>query len=112
MSMYNGTKVFDVHGHVTAPSAVRAQGLILMASNTAGPSPIMSQRRGPESSDEAFKAAAQTHVSYMDERQIDVQIIGPRPFTMLGWMEPHLLPSWTRLTNDPIFHQRDAFPRR
>src|SRR3989304_4515081 len=74
----------------------RAQGLILRASNTASPSPIMSSRRGPDYSDEAFKAAAQTHVNYMDERSIDVQIIGPRPFTMLGWMEPHLPPPWRR----------------
>ncbi|HEY4684654.1 MAG TPA: amidohydrolase family protein [Dehalococcoidia bacterium] len=110
--MYNDVKVFDVHGHVSAPNAVRAQGLVLLASNTAGPSPIMSPRRGPEFSDEAFKASAQTHVNYMDERSIDVQIIGPRPFTMLGWMEPHLLPSWTRVTNDSIFKQCEAFPSR
>jgi predicted TIM-barrel fold metal-dependent hydrolase len=110
--MYNGTKVFDVHGHVTAPNAVRAQGLLLLASNTAGGSPILRQQRSPEFSDEAFKAAAQTHVTYMDERNIDVQIIGPRPFTMLGWMEPHLLPSWTQITNDSIFKQCEAFPNR
>ena len=41
----------------------------------------------------------------MDERNIDVQIIGPRPFMMMGWMQPHLLPAWTRFVNDCIHKQ-------
>ena len=30
------------------------------------------------------------HADFMSERNIDVQIIGPRPFMMMGWMQPHL----------------------
>ncbi len=110
--MYNGYKVLDVHGHVSAPAAARAAVVNLLASNTAGGSPIRRGRAGPELSDDAFKAAAKTHADYMDERNIDVQIIGPRPFTMLGWMEPHLLPSWVEITNDSIFKQCQSFPDR
>jgi hypothetical protein len=40
--------------------------------------------------------AAEGHAWYLDERNIDVQIIGPRPFLTLGWMEPHLVPAWSR----------------
>ena len=44
------------------------------------------ERPGPLR-DENFKRVVQTqHVQYMDERNIDVQIIGPRPFLMMGWM--------------------------
>jgi predicted TIM-barrel fold metal-dependent hydrolase len=111
--MYNGSKVFDVHGHVSSPAAVWSHMHLLLASNTALPSPLASgARRGPELSDEAFRAAEQRHVTFMDERNIDVQIIGPRPFRMLGWMAPHLLPASTRFTNDCIAKQVQDFPDR
>src|SRR6266511_2251848 len=110
--MYNGVKVLDVHGHVSAPPAVRAWIVNILASNTAGRSPISEGgtvagrgQTGREFSDEAFHDAAKIHADYMSDRNIDVQIIGPRPFTMLGWMPPHLLPGWSRVTNDSIFKQ-------
>jgi hypothetical protein len=108
----NGYKVYDVHGHVTTTNAVRSYAVTLMASNTASRSPLQNAQRAGDLSDEALQRAAQTHATYMDERNIDVQIIGPRPFTMLGFMEPHLLPSWTRLTNDSIAAQVRFFPDR
>ena len=37
---------------------------------------------------------------------------GPRPFLTLGWMEPHLLPAWTRYVNDMIHQQCAMFPDR
>jgi predicted TIM-barrel fold metal-dependent hydrolase len=48
----------------------------------------------------------------MDERNIDVQIIGPRPFTMMGWMPRHLLKVWCEFTNDTIHKQVQNFPDR
>lgn len=115
--MYNGVKVLDVHGHVSAPAVARSYAVGLMASNTASRSPLApGARRGGRGaldlSDEAFYAEARGHAEYMDVRNIDVQIIGPRPFTMLGWMEPHLLPCWVTFTNDTIKKQVDAFPDR
>lgn len=107
--MYNGTKVLDVHGHVSVPPASNSYLTLLLASNTAMPGPL-SGGRGP--SEEEYRAAAQRHVDYMDARDIDVQVIGPRPFMMLGWMEPHLLPSWTRHVNDTIAQQVRLFPDR
>src|SRR5262245_16394168 len=103
--MYNGTRVFDVHGHVTAPPAVRGWATLLLSSNTVRRSPL-SMRNPPSNlgdlSDEAFQRAAKSHVDYIDARNIDMQIIGPRPFVMMGWMQPHLLPAWVAFQNDCI----------
>jgi predicted TIM-barrel fold metal-dependent hydrolase len=62
--------------------------------------------------DEAFAAANKRHAEYMDARNIDVQIIGPRPFMMMGWMGRHLLPRWCEFTNDTIKKQVDNYPNR
>ena len=69
--------------------------------------------RGPDPlSDDAFKQSNQHHVTYMDDRNIDVQVLGPRPFTMMGWMPRHLLPRWCEFTNDTIHKQVQNFPDR
>ncbi len=117
--MYNGVKVFDSHGHVSSPAASRAWLAGLVASNTARRSPLapggnrgLGRGEGQALSDEAFQATAKMHADFMSERNIDVQIIGPRPFMMLGWMQPHLLRSWTTFVNDSIKKQVDFFPDR
>ena len=85
----------------------------MMATNTAADSPSASPKAGPaQVTVEEFRAAAQGHAQYMDERNIDVQVIGPRPFMALGWMEPHLLPAWARYVNDMIRQQCEFFPDR
>src|SRR3569833_4075831 len=66
--MYKGTKVLDVHGHVTAPNATSNYIMLIMSSNTPMPNPLLSGRPGPGLSGDDFKAAAQTHATYMDER--------------------------------------------
>jgi len=114
--MYKGQKVFDLHGHVTAPDAYRAAAALIMASNTAQKQSVLMRpdaERPPALRDEAFKQVVYNqHVQYMDERNIDVQVIGPRPFLMMGWMSPDLMPSWTRLTNDAIGKQVSFYPDR
>jgi hypothetical protein len=91
--MYNGTKVFDVHGHVTPTPHRNAFLVNLLTSNAAQRSPLSGGRSGGgnfgrqmEIGDDAYQIAAESHAKYLDDRNIDVQIIGPRPFTMLGWM--------------------------
>ena len=114
--MYNGQKVYDVHGHVTAPDAYRAAAALLMASNTPQAQSVLMQpndrRPGPLQDDNFKQVVLKGHVEYMDERNIDVQIIGPRPFMMMGWMSQDILPSWTRLTNDAIGKQVSYFSDR
>ena len=106
--MYGGTKVLDVHGHVSVPQSSNALLPFLLATNTALPTD------GPLAgvSEDELRAAAAGHVAYIDERNIDAQIIGPRPFLMLGWMEDHLLPVWTRYVNQRIYQQCSFFPDR
>ena len=111
--MYHNVRVLDVHGHVTVPFAANSFLVLMMGSNTPMASPVGQDRAGPAGvTPEQFREAALGHARYMDERNIDVQIIGPRPFLMLGWMEPHLLPAWTRYVNDMIHQQCAMFPDR
>ena len=111
--MYNNVRVLDVHGHVSVPFSANSFLVLMMGSNTPMASPIGQDKAGPAGvTREDFHGAALGHAKYMDERNIDVQIIGPRPFLMLGWMEPHLLPAWTRYVNDMIHQQCQMFPDR
>jgi predicted TIM-barrel fold metal-dependent hydrolase len=111
--VYNNVRVLDVHGHVSVPFSANSFLVLMMGSNTPMASPIGQDKAGPAGvTQEDFRAAALGHATYMDDRDIDVQIIGPRPFLMLGWMEPHLLPSWTRYVNDMIHQQCQLVPDR
>ncbi len=109
--MFNGYKVLDVHSHVSVPASSRGFVANLLASNTAAKSPFTEGGRDSATLEEYQKTAA-AHIDYMTERQIDVQIIGPRPYIMLGQMPKHLLPSWTRYVNDTIKQQVDFYPDR
>ena len=117
--MYHGVKVLDVHGHVSSPEATSNYLMLMMAANTAFPSPlptggvpVAGGRQSAGLSPDDFMKASQRHVDYMDERNIDVQIIGPPPFRVMGFMEDHLIPNWARFVNDCIKIQCDQFPDR
>jgi predicted TIM-barrel fold metal-dependent hydrolase len=111
--VYQDIPVLDVHGHVTVPQSANSLLVFMMGSNTPAPSPIGRLSAGPFAvSEEDFRAAAQRHVTYLDERAIDVQVIGPRPFLTMGWMEDHLIPAWARYVNDMIHQQCTFFPDR
>ncbi len=111
--MYHDVPVLDVHGHVSVPAAANSFLVLMLGANTAMGSPIGQPTAGPaQVTVEDFRAAAQRHVDYLDERNIDVQVIGPRPFLAMGWMEPHLVPAWTRYVNDTIRQQCEFFPGR
>lgn len=109
--MYNGTKVFDVHGHVRRPQSSNQFISSMLASNTARRSPLSEGGSDPATTEE-YKKNADQHVAYMDERDIDVQLLGPQPFLMMGWMPEHLLPSWTRYINDAIHQEVEWYPDR
>jgi predicted TIM-barrel fold metal-dependent hydrolase len=111
--VYQDTPVLDVHGHVTVPQAANSFLVMMLGSNTPMASPIGQPTAGPAGvTPDDFRAAAAGHAKYMDDRNIDVQIIGPRPFLTMGWMEPHLVPAWARYVNDMIHQQCTFFPDR
>jgi predicted TIM-barrel fold metal-dependent hydrolase len=113
--MYEDLKVLDVHSHLSAPALSSQKLMLMMAMN----SPMSSPFSGgpglnpiePLVEEDYYKAAA-GHVKYIDARDIDVQVVGPRPFQMFGWMQPHLLPAWTRIVNDMIAQMCRFFPER
>ena len=80
--MHNGNKVVDVHGHMTTPAVFRQFLAETVSQNTPG--------RKLELTDEQLEAAQQRHLKFMDDRNIDIQLIGPRPIAMWHWMRPFL----------------------
>jgi predicted TIM-barrel fold metal-dependent hydrolase len=101
--MFNGIKVIDVHGHMSTPPEFRAH----IANNVALNTPSKLQL-----SDERLETALQRHLQVMDERNIDVQLVGPRPVAMWHWMRPFLQENWTRVTNDVIAQSVRLHPDR
>ena len=123
--MYLGKKVLDIHGHMSAPPAIFTYVTTMMASNTSRPNPLefmegpkndfdkfVRQRETEGLGDEEFLKTNTAHVKLLGDRQIDVQVLGPRPYLMMGWMQPHLLSPWTRFVNDCIHKQVSNFPDR
>jgi predicted TIM-barrel fold metal-dependent hydrolase len=115
--VYGGYKVLDIHAHVSAPEETQAFLVSMIGSNTPVPSPYSAARRIEYTtqnrvSDERLRETFAKHVAYIDERNIDVQLLGPRPYTQFGWMEPHLTPAWARYVNDLIHLQCEMFPDR
>jgi predicted TIM-barrel fold metal-dependent hydrolase len=85
---------------------------MLIASNSITKSPLVSGRGGGPSEEE-FRAAAARHIAYIDEREIDVQIIGPRPFLMLGQVfSKFQMELWTEHVNASIAQQVTYYPDR
>src|SRR5262249_40484918 len=82
-TMYKATKVYDVHGHVTPTPHRNAFLVNLLTSNAAARSPLSQGGRAVSGNfgtqmnvgDDAYKVAAESHAKYMDERNIDVQVI-------------------------------------
>lgn len=103
--MYKGVSVIDVHGHLSTPPHFRAHAMNLVALRTPGESALAI----PEA---AMKQALDRHLRMMDERNIDVQLISPRPVAMLHWERPFLVEAWSRTTNDTIAGQCKLYPNR
>ena len=114
--MYNGIKVLDVHAHVSVPTGANATLVQLLGSNTARTGTVLKAGKGLPANfritDEDFRWAAANHVKYIDDRNIDVQVIGPRPLNHMAWMQDHLLESWCREVNEMIYQQCTYYPDR
>jgi predicted TIM-barrel fold metal-dependent hydrolase len=103
--MYKGKKVIDVHGHISTPPHFRAAAYNLIALRTPGEGKI-------EMPDNAVKAALDRHLRMLDERNVDVQLISPRPVAMMQFERPFLQEPWARMTNDVIASQCTLHPTR
>lgn len=111
--MFQGTKVLDIHAHVSAPMHGTPMLALMLASNT----PITIDPRSKLDyklglTEENWAESVGKHVALLDDYNIDAQLIGPRPFLMLGWMNQHLLPAWTRYVNNLVHKQVMLAPDR
>lgn len=104
--MYNGQKVIDVHGHMSTPPHFRAYAFNLIALRSPGGD------GGLEMSDELMDTALKRHLRIMDERDIDIQMISPRPVAFMHWEAAFLVEKWTRITNDVIRQHCRMYPER
>ena len=102
--MYNGEKTIDIHGHHSTPAQFRAYAYNLIALRTA--TGKLSIPEGP------MLEAQERHLGMMDERQIDVQFISPRPVAMMHWEQPLIQQQWCRTTNDVIHQTVEMHPTR
>ena len=79
---------------MTTPAVFRQFLAEIVSQNTPG--------RKLEVTDEQLEAAQQRHLKFMDDRNIDIQLVGPRPIAMWHWMRPFLQEFWAKTTNDVI----------
>ncbi len=103
--MYNSQKVIDVHGHMSTPPHFRAYAYNLIALRSPGEGTL-------EIPDELMEGALARHLKVLDERNIDVQLISPRPVAMMHWERPFIVEKWTRTTNDVISQHCRLHPDR
>ena len=108
--MYKGVKVLDVHAHVYAPG----HGMQTLAWMLAGNHAISDDPRRDlphfGMTEETWAKANGEHLALIEDRSIDAQLLGPRPFLMAGWMQPHLLSPWARFVNNMIARQVSLSP--
>lgn len=102
--MYKGKTVIDVHGHMSTPPQFRAFAFNLVV--------ISDPNERLALTDEAMAPALERHLKLLDERNIDVQLISPRPVAMLHWERAAIVNQWTRATNDVIARQCALHPKR
>lgn len=103
--MYAGKKVIDIHGHMSAPPQFRNYAMTLMTQRSP---------RNPKLrlSDELLDTSVGRHVRGLDARNIDVQILSPRPVAMIQWEQPHIQMQWAQTTNDVIAQMCKLYPGR
>ena len=112
--MFNGRKVIDVHGHVSAPMSMYTPLLSMLGGNMALPSLV---KVGPMPPILPYDMAdlepmCEYHLQRLDERQIDVQLLGPRTLLQFGWLPAHIMDAYVELTNDLIEAQCKLAPDR
>jgi predicted TIM-barrel fold metal-dependent hydrolase len=63
-------------------------------------------------SDEELDRALGEHIAALDTRNIDVQLLSPRPVAMFHWESPHIQEQWCRVTNDVLAQSVRLHPDR
>jgi predicted TIM-barrel fold metal-dependent hydrolase len=99
--------VIDAHAHVTAPAELGNYRAGLLASRGGH------TRSSLKVSDERIHGALKAHLAGMASHQIDMQLISPRPYTVMHWAKPESIVRWyTEETNNLIARQCELYPDR
>lgn len=97
--------IVDVHGHTVAPAEMYEYQAKLFARRA----PF----RGPKLADDVLEAKLVGHLALLDSGGIDVQLISPRPYTMMhSLFGANVVGAWTRYVNDLIHRQVGLHPDR
>jgi predicted TIM-barrel fold metal-dependent hydrolase len=107
--------IIDIHGHVSAPDALYAYKANLLSHRGAH------GRGRVVASDDQLRAAVETaggvfgisHLEHLDTAGIDLQLISPRPYTMMHSEEPAKIVQWFIEESNNIIHRVcDLYPER
>ncbi len=97
--------IIDSHAHTNAPNALGAYRASLLAHRGAH------GRGGLNLSDEEVERAMVRPMKQVADAEIDVQLISPRPYTVMHWAKPEKLVRWyTEETNNLIARQVKMHP--
>lgn len=99
--------IIDVHAHLVAPPELYAYQANLQSSRGAH------GKGSPGVSDDRLAQSAADNVATMDSVGTDVQLISPRPYTMMHSLDsPRLIAWWTEANNDLIAKTVSLHPDR
>jgi len=80
--------IIDVHAHVSAPEGLYAYQANLLASRGG-------QRKSMYTADdEKVEAALTSHLKFLEEAGTDLQLLSPRPYTMMHHEKPDKIVHW------------------
>jgi 4-oxalmesaconate hydratase len=97
--------IIDSHGHVTLPPEAYEYQAKLLASRGY---PVL---KPPVISDELMEKHMRKHVDTMREVGTDVQLLSPRPYSVMHSVKPaRVVHMWTRYVNDLIAQQCRMYP--
>jgi 4-oxalmesaconate hydratase len=97
--------IIDAHGHTSAPPEVYEYQAKLIARRA--------PMKPPRLPDELLAGKLKEHVALLDAAGTDVQLISPRPYTMMhSLFSAGVVGSWTGFVNDVIARQCELYPDR
>ncbi|MDB5028750.1 MAG: amidohydrolase [Candidatus Eremiobacteraeota bacterium] len=99
--------IIDSHAHLVTPDVLYANAAVSLAARGGhGRIPV-------KLSDEDLRVCAERNVAIMDSVGTDVQLISPRPYTLMhSQRPPELVHHWVAANNDAIARSVAMFPSR
>src|SRR5436309_6835635 len=98
--------IIDIHAHVSAPAELYAYQANLLASRG-------SQRKAMyKADDEKVEQALTPHLKFLEEAGTDMQLLSPRPYTLMHHEKPDKIVHWyVESCNDLIASQCRMHPK-